>query len=61
VPATYALADGVWFRVERGLRGWVVRTRNGEPVVFLMSEPATRYYRVMTRCEWMTALIGEVI
>jgi hypothetical protein len=24
-------------------------------------EPATRYYRVMTRDEWMPVLIGEVI
>jgi hypothetical protein len=61
VPAHYALANGVWFRVKRGVRGLVVRTRAGEPVVYLVCEPATRYYRVMTRCEWMPALIGEVI
>jgi hypothetical protein len=29
--------------------------------VFLVTEPATRYYRVMTRAEWMPALVGEVI
>jgi hypothetical protein len=61
VPATFALANGVWFRVKRGVRGLVVRTRAGEPAVFLVCEPATRYYRVMTRCEWMPSLIGEVI
>lgn len=61
VPATYALANGVWFRVRRGVQGLVVRTRTGEPVVFLTCEPATRYYQVMTRCEWMPVLVGEVI
>lgn len=61
VPAAYALANGVWFKVKQGLRGLVVRTQAGEPVVFLICEPATRYYRVMTRAEWMPVLIGEVI
>jgi hypothetical protein len=55
------LASGVWVRVKQGLRGLVVRTRTGEPVVYVMCEPSTRYYRVMTREEWMPVLIGEVI
>jgi hypothetical protein len=29
--------------------------------VFMLCEPSTRYYRVMTRAEWMPALVGEVI
>lgn len=61
VPATYALANGVWFRVKQGLRGLLVQDRKGEPVVFLMTEPSTRYYRVMCRAEWMPVLIDEVI
>ena len=61
VPASCALTNGVWYRVKQGVRGLVVRTRAGEPVVFLLCEPSTRYYRVMTRTEWMPVLIGEVI
>jgi hypothetical protein len=61
VPAAYVYANGVWYAIRRGVRGLVVRTRAGEPVVYLMCEPATRYYHVMTRSEWMPALIGEVI
>src|SRR5438876_202325 len=52
VPAAYAQAHGVWFRVRQGLRGLLVRTRAGEPVVYLVCEPSTRHYRVMTRAEW---------
>jgi hypothetical protein len=33
----------------------------GGPAVYMICEPATRYYRVMTRSAWMPALIGEVI
>lgn len=61
VPAHYALMKGVWYRVKQGVRGLVVRTQAGEPVVYLVCEPSTRYYRVMTRAEWMPVLIGEVI
>ena len=48
-------------RVKEGLRGLVVPDRGGRPVVFVLCEQATRYYRVMTRSEWMPALVGEVI
>jgi hypothetical protein len=61
VPAGYAYANGVWFKVKRGLRGLVVLTPAGEPVVYLLCEKSTRYYSVMTRAEWMPVLIGEVI
>ncbi|WP_439628367.1 hypothetical protein [Gemmata sp.] len=61
VPATYGYANGVWYRVKQGVQGVLVHDRTGCPVVFLVTEPATRYYRVMTRAEWMPSLVGEVI
>jgi hypothetical protein len=61
VPAAYAYANEVWFRVKQGLRGPLVRTQAGAPVVYSVCEPATRYSRVTTRAAWMPALIGEVI
>jgi hypothetical protein len=61
VPAAYALMNGVWYRVKQGVRGLLVRTRAGEPVVYVICESATRYYRIMTRSEWMPVLIDEVI
>ena len=61
VPATYGLMNGVWFRVKQGMRGLLIHTRAGQPVVFVVCEPATRYYQVMTRANWMPALVDEVI
>jgi hypothetical protein len=46
---------------QAGGAGLLVRTRAGEPVVYVICEPSTRYYRVMTRAEWMPVLIDEVI
>ncbi len=43
------------------MRGLLVHDRKGTPVVFLICQPATRYYQVTTRSDWMPALVGEVI
>lgn len=61
IAATYGFADGVWYRVKQGMRGLLVLDRKEEPVVFMLCEPSTRYYRVMTRAEWMPVLVDEVI
>jgi hypothetical protein len=61
IPATYAFTGGVWFRLKKGMLGLLVRTPNGDPVVYVICDEATRYYRVMTRSEFMPVLIDEVI
>jgi hypothetical protein len=61
IPATYGLAGGVWFRVRRGMKGLLVKDRQGDPVVFMLTRPSTRYFQVMTRTDWMPVLIDEVI
>ena len=61
IPAAFIRACGVWVKVKQGVRGLVVRTPKGEPIVYMICEPATRYYRIMCRDEWMPVLIGEVI
>jgi hypothetical protein len=42
-----------------GLRAVVVRDERGAPAVYPLVEPASHYYRVMTRSAWMPALVGE--
>jgi hypothetical protein len=61
IPAVYGYMGGVWFRVKQGMKGLLVRDRGGNPVVYMVCEPATRYYQVMTRSAWMPVLISEVI
>jgi hypothetical protein len=61
IPATYGFADGVWYRVKQGMQGLLVLDRSEQPVVFMLCQPSTRYYRVMTRAEWMPVLVDEVI
>jgi hypothetical protein len=59
IPATYALEGGVWFRVKQGIRGVLVHDELGRPRVYMLCEPASRYYQVMTRSDRMPVLIGE--
>jgi hypothetical protein len=61
VPATFALDGGVWFLVEQGLEAVVVPDREGRPVAYLVVQPSSHYYRVMTRSRWMPCLVGQTI
>jgi hypothetical protein len=61
IPATYCLDGGVWYRVRQGVRGLLVQDEEGESAAYVLCEPATRYYRVMTRSERMPVFIGERI
>ena len=61
VPAALALDGGVWFVVRQGLRGVLVPDERGGARVYVICEPASHYYAVMTRSSWMLVLIGERI
>jgi hypothetical protein len=51
----------VWYAVRPGLRGVLVAYERGEARVYVVCEPASHYYAVMTRSAWMQVLIGERI
>jgi hypothetical protein len=61
IPATMALEGGVWFLVRQGLRGVLVRDERGREAVYVLCEPASHYYQVMTGSSRMPVLIGERI
>ncbi len=61
IPATLGLERGVWYRVRQGLRGLLVPDERGAAVVFMVCEPASHYYRIMTRSDRMPVLIEEKI
>jgi hypothetical protein len=61
IPATLALERGVWFAVREGVRGVLVRDERGVERAYMVCEPATHYYRIMTRSDRMPVLIGERI
>jgi hypothetical protein len=61
VPAMLGLDHGVWFRIRQGIRGLLVPDEHGAAVVYMICEPASHYYKVMTRSDRMPLLIEEKI
>ena len=61
IPATFALDGGVWYLVRRGIRGLLVPDERGLAVCYMLVEPASHYYQVMTRSDRMPVLIDERI
>ncbi len=61
IPAMLAFDRGVWYRVRQGLRGLLVPDERGKAVVYVICEPASHYYQIMTRSNRMPVLIEERI
>jgi hypothetical protein len=57
IPATLGFQGGIWFRTRGRIRGLLV----ADSIAYMLIEPSTHYYKVMTRCEWMPVLMGERI
>jgi hypothetical protein len=62
IPASYALdGRGVWFKVHVGIRGLLVPDERGSAVAYMVCEPASPYYRVMTGSDRMPIFINQTI
>jgi hypothetical protein len=56
IVAAMAWERGVWYQVKEGIKCVVVRNH-----AYMLTEPATHYYRIMTRANRMPVLIGQTI
>lgn len=61
VAASLGLEKGIWYRVRQGMHGLLVTDEHQRDVVYMICEPSSHYYRVMTRSDRMPALIEEEI
>ncbi len=61
IPAMLALDQGVWYRVRQGIRGLLVADERGIAVAYMICEPSTHYYSIMTRNSRMPVFISETI
>ena len=61
IPATFGLEKGVWFLIEEGLCGVLVHDESGGPHVYMLTQPASHYYEVMTRHNRMPVFLGTQI
>jgi hypothetical protein len=61
IPAHLVLDRGVWYRVHQGIRGLLAPDEKGIAVAYIICEPASHYYHIMTRNDRMPILIEERI
>lgn len=61
IPANHGQQKGTWFLINEGIKGIVIETRGG-PVVYMLTEPASNYYRNMTeQSPMMPLFVNQVI
>jgi len=62
IPATMGLDKGVWYLIRQGIRGLLVHDEDRQPRAYVICEPSSHYYQIMTRgSRWMPVLIDERI
>jgi hypothetical protein len=62
IPASYGLeGQSVWFLIEASIRGMLVPGERGHAVCYMICEPASHYYKIMTSSDQMPVLIDQRI
>jgi hypothetical protein len=59
IPAALGLEKGVWFLIVEGIRGVLVHDERAQPHVYMLTQPASHYYEIMTRHDRMPVLLGQ--
>lgn len=61
IPASLGYEKGIRFQIKEGIRDMLVRDERGRPHVYVLTVPASHYYRVMTRSDRMPMLVDQWI
>lgn len=59
IPAALGLEKGVWFQITEGIRGVLVLDEQARQHVYMLTQPASHYYQIMTRHDRMPVLLGQ--
>lgn len=62
IPANIGFDRGTWFLISEGIRGVVIPQSHSGPVIYMLTEPASNYYRNMTeQSPMMPVFVDQVI
>ena len=61
IPANFGLEKGVWFPIEQGIRGIVVRDEQQRPHVYMLTQKASESYLAMTKHDRAPVLVEQEI
>ncbi|MBD3330053.1 hypothetical protein GF354_00820 [Candidatus Peregrinibacteria bacterium] len=60
VVASFAMVNGVWFQVREGISAILV-SGFGKKKCFILTEPSTRYFKIMTGSLRMPVMINQIV
>jgi hypothetical protein len=61
ILASSAWSGGVWFQVRQGIHGILVYDADEIAHCYMITQPATHYFKIMTGADRMPALIEQII
>ncbi len=61
ILASTACTKGVWYQVREAIKGVILLDDDGQEFCYLMTEPATHYFKTMTGAERMPVLINQIL
>lgn len=61
VIANAAQENGIWFQIKVGIKAILIKDIYGKEHAYILTMPATHYFKTMTRSEKMPVLIKQVI
>lgn len=61
ILANFGLERGVWFQIREGIQGTIIHDQHEQPYVYLILQPASHYYQVMTGYHREPVFLGEQI
>lgn len=61
ILGSFGLERGVWFQIPQGIKGVVIHDQRQRPYVYMLLQPASHYYEVMTGYQREPVFIGEQI
>ena len=61
ILANFGLERGVWFQIREGIQGAIIHDQHEQPCVYMLLQPASHYYQVMTGYHREPVFLGEQI
>jgi len=61
IQANFGLERGVWFQIREGIKATIIHDQHEQPYVYMLLQPSSHYYQVMTGYEKEPVFLGEQI
>ena len=61
IQANFGLERGVWFQIREGIKGTIIHDQHEHPYAYMLLQPSSHYYQVMTGYEKESVFLGEQI